>query len=134
MSCWGKNNYGQLGNGTTTNTHTPVPVAGINNSIGSISSAHLHTCAVLTDAIARWGAKSSGHLSGGTNSGAIFPFEVLSPEPSPRSLRCQETVTVMVSPDLSSVKVYVPGASMLKVSVTGPRMTKAPPLPSKFTK
>jgi Regulator of chromosome condensation (RCC1) repeat len=49
--CWGKNSSGQLGNGTTTNSRTPVPVSGA-LSFATVSAGANHTCGA-TSAIAR---------------------------------------------------------------------------------
>ena len=35
--CWGQNYYGQLGDGTTTDRHTPVAVSSLSNAVGGIA-------------------------------------------------------------------------------------------------
>ena len=49
MSCWGYNEYGQLGDGTTTNQNTPVVVAGLNGAIALMSVGYQSACVVTFD-------------------------------------------------------------------------------------
>ena len=74
--CWGSNNGGQLGNGTATDTNTPVPVAGITNAT-SITAGGYHTCATLTDeSVVCWGYNGDGQLGNGANINALTPAPV----------------------------------------------------------
>ena len=58
--CWGANDSGQLGDGTTVDRPTPVRAAGAG---GTVSAGALHTCASGPDhTISCWGADTSGQL------------------------------------------------------------------------
>lgn len=78
VQCWGGNNIGQLGNGTTTlNSTTPVAVSGIVNAI-QIATGNDHSCAALASgAVQCWGSNVSGELGNGTNSNSALPVTVL---------------------------------------------------------
>ena len=47
IQCWGENAYGQLGNGTTTGSNTPVTVSGISGAT-YVSAGFEATCAVVS--------------------------------------------------------------------------------------
>lgn len=77
VSCWGYNIYGQLGNGTTSEsaTQTPVTVTGISDAV-SISAGRLHTCAVRAPGtVACWGYICTGQL--GNTATTSFPVAVV---------------------------------------------------------
>ena len=48
VRCWGENGSGQLGDNTTDDHHTPVPVSSLGNAV-AIAAGGAHTCALLSD-------------------------------------------------------------------------------------
>ena len=68
--CWGSNNYGQLGDGTTDTRLSPTPVdLGPNNSAVEISVSDGFSCALLDDGgVSCWGNGGYGQL--GSTGGA----------------------------------------------------------------
>ena len=76
VMCWGKNKYGQLGDGSATDRSSPVEVSGLTNA-QSIALGGGHSCALLTDGkVMCWGFNNHGQLGDGTTSARIFPVEV----------------------------------------------------------
>jgi alpha-tubulin suppressor-like RCC1 family protein len=88
ISCWGGNHWGQLGDGLTDTSPTPVPVAGLTNAVQVVASASslipLSTdgptaCARLADGkVACWGDNSMGALGdpSNTSSWSVQPANV----------------------------------------------------------
>jgi alpha-tubulin suppressor-like RCC1 family protein len=77
MKCWGYNHDGQLGNGTTTNSDTPVDVAGLGTGVQSASSGTYHNCALMADGgVKCWGSNGDGQLGDRTRDGRLTPVNV----------------------------------------------------------
>src|SRR5438094_3728972 len=71
--CWGQNNQGELGNGTATDSSTPVAVSGLAN-VDAIAAGSAHSCAVLANGTARcWGASGNGRVGNGSTAGSPMP-------------------------------------------------------------
>jgi regulator of chromosome condensation (RCC1) repeat-containing protein/Regulator of Chromosome Condensation (RCC1) repeat protein len=67
--CWGDNIYGQLGDGTTTQSAQPVLVAGGVRFV-ALSAGDAHTCGVAVDSSAYcWGVNEEGELGIGSAAG-----------------------------------------------------------------
>jgi hypothetical protein len=65
--CWGGNYMGELGNGTTTNSQTPVAVSGLTN-VQSITTNWQSACALLTSGSVKcWGRNTDGNLGIGVS-------------------------------------------------------------------
>ena len=74
---WGKNTYGQLGNGTTTTTLRPIQVESLSGII-AISAGEAHSLALCEDGtVWAWGDNASGQLGDGTITTRTQPVQVL---------------------------------------------------------
>jgi len=75
--CWGRNQYGQLGNGALSQRNTPMQVANL-GSMRAISTAYYHSCAVgQDDRVWCWGYNGSGQLGDGTKNYTYEPKSVV---------------------------------------------------------
>jgi len=72
---WGDNYYGQLGNGTNTNS-TPAQVSNLTN-IMAIACGSIHSLALRSDGtVWAWGDNNDGQLGNGTNINSNIPVQV----------------------------------------------------------
>ena len=77
VKCWGANNNGQLGDGTTTPSATPASVAALGGKAIAVAAGSEHTCAVLeTGSVQCWGSNGDGQLGDGTREQSSVPLDV----------------------------------------------------------
>ena len=84
LYCWGDNQYGQLGNGTNTDSPLPVLVsdnaAFVNASVAGVFAGDNHTCAITlapTNRLFCWGYNNKGQLGDGTQVDKNLPAAVV---------------------------------------------------------
>lgn len=76
LSCWGRNDHGQIGDGTTEPRRAPVAVEGL-DSVLAAAAGHSHTCAVLEGGrVVCWGNNESGQLGTGDTTDRHTPTPI----------------------------------------------------------
>ncbi len=75
VRAWGRNDVGQLGDGTTTNRNTPVQVSGLSGVI-QVAGGN-HSLALKSDGtVWAWGRNDHGELGDGTTTNRSTPVQV----------------------------------------------------------
>ena len=119
--CWGRNDDGQLGDGTRTPRSVPVRV--LDDAI-ALAAGERHTCAVRAGGtVACWGADDTGQLGdgGGTPTGSPRPPS----RPSPAPPRSPPAPTSRVPP--SATEPCAAGATTASASSATAARPTAPP-------
>lgn len=100
LKCWGINDYGQLGDGTTSNRSAPIAVVGLAGGVQMVSTGLLHTCVITASGgVKCWGENQSGALGDGTWTQRLTPVDVVGLSNGARAVSAefQDTCAVLDS-------------------------------------
>lgn len=85
--CWGKNDNGQLGDGSFTDRSTPAAVSGLTPPIRKVAAGGFFSCALsVAGAVYCWGDNSHGQLGDGTITDRVTPIPVAGLGPGVREI------------------------------------------------
>ena len=76
VRCWGYNADGQLGDGTTSNSLSPVLVMNLNRAV-ALAAGEFHACALRSGDVQCWGSNNAGQLGDGTTTNSPTPVTVV---------------------------------------------------------
>jgi alpha-tubulin suppressor-like RCC1 family protein len=74
VKCWGYNTFGQLGNGSKTDSFIPVDVTGIGSNVTRLSAGDNHTCVLTCEGgVKCWGINGHGELGNESQADSSVP-------------------------------------------------------------
>jgi len=79
LFCWGRNDMGQLGEGSTTAQPNPVMVFPSGAQVTRVSAGATHACAIAAGALYCWGNNASGQLGMDSTAAGLEPALVALP-------------------------------------------------------
>ena len=102
LKCWGDNSEGQLGDGTNTDSSSPISVNLGADKVLAIASGYSHTCAILNSPTLKcWGDNSEGQLGDSTNDDRNSPTTIgLDGNPVAISTGSQHTCSILADTTL----------------------------------
>ena len=77
LVCWGANNLGQFGDGSTTSSFWPVQVVPAKSGITRVAVGTAHTCIVRLGGVQCFGGFSAGTLGIGSTTGSLTPVQTI---------------------------------------------------------
>lgn len=80
VRCWGLNDSGQLGDGSTANSPVPTTVTGLSGTLTGLTAGSSHSCALNSAGeVYCWGANGHGQLGDGSTSNRSSAARVFGP-------------------------------------------------------
>ncbi len=76
VMCWGRGNYGQLGNGELSNSTSPVPVSGLRDVVWLDVGVDFTCALTIAGEVWCWGMNDSGELGDGTTTRRATPVHI----------------------------------------------------------
>jgi alpha-tubulin suppressor-like RCC1 family protein len=106
VKCWGSNTFGELGDGSTTPSASPVDVTGLTGAV-TVTAGDGFTCALKSDdTVWCWGEGNDGQLGNGQRGPGVkstSPVQVLDAAPNPNGFGDPLTGITAVSAGLTHV-------------------------------
>ena len=101
VKCWGRGDFGSLGNGDFVNSALPVDVTGLTSGVVQIALGSVHACALTAaGGVKCWGYNISGQLGNGTTDrgpGIATPVDVIGLTSSVAQVTAGEAHTCVVT-------------------------------------